>query len=109
MEADGCTCILSLRLVEVEERSVLPDEGIRHHEGVLEALDLGEEVGVAVLAFTQRLEGGDGVVSRVLRSSRRRGVVGGDEGCWVDVYILSRWSWGLVRGCWLWLFPEIYL
>ena len=89
VEADGRACILSLRLVEVEERSVLPDEGIRHHEGVLEALDLGEEVGVAVLAFTQRLEGGDGVVSRVLRSSRRRGEVGGEEGYWPVVDRLS--------------------
>ena len=35
VEADGCTCLLSRRLMEVEERSVLPDEGVRDHEGVL--------------------------------------------------------------------------
>ena len=68
--------------MEVEERSVLPDEGVRDHEGVLEALDLVEESGFGVLAFTLRLEGGDDLASRVLRSSRRRGEVSGEEACW---------------------------
>ena len=109
VEADGCTCLLSRRLMEVEERSVLPDEGVRDHEGVLKALDLGEEGSIGVLAFTLRLEGGDGMVSRVLRSSRRRGVVGGEEAWLVDVDRLIRWSWELVWSCWLWLVPEINL
>ena len=52
MEADGCTCILSLRLVEVEERSVLPDERIRGHERVLEALDLSKEACIWILAIS---------------------------------------------------------
>ena len=107
VEADGCTCLLSRRLMEVEERSVLPDEGVRDHEGVLKALDLGEEGSVGVLAFTLRLEGGDGMVSRVLRSSRRRGEVGGEEAWLVDVDRLIRWSWELVWSCWLGLVPEI--
>ena len=90
VKADGCTCILSLRLVKIEERSVISDEGIRRHEGILKALDLVEERGVVVLAFTLRLEGGDDTVSRVLRSSRRSSEVGGDEALLVDVCTLSR-------------------
>ena len=49
VEADGSACLLSLDLVEVDERSVLPDEGVRDHEGILEALDLGEEGSVVLL------------------------------------------------------------
>jgi hypothetical protein len=109
VEADGSACLLSLCLVEVEERSVLPDEGVRDHEGVLEALNLGEEGSVRVLTFTLRLKGGDGLVSRVLGSSRRRGEVGGEEAWLVDVDSLCRWSCWLVRSCWLRLVPKINL
>jgi hypothetical protein len=49
------------------------------------------------------------MVSRILRSSRRRGEVGGEEAWLVDVYTLSRWSWRLVWSCWLGLVPKIYL
>jgi hypothetical protein len=109
VEADGSGCLLSRRLMEVEERSVLPDEGVRDHEGILEALDLSEEVCVWVLAISLSLELGDGMVSRVLRSSRRRGEVGRKEAWLVDVYSLSLLSWELVRSCWLRLVPEINL
>jgi hypothetical protein len=95
--------------MEVEERSILPDEGVRDHEGVLEALDLSEEVCVRVLAISLRLEGGDGMVSRVLRSSRRRGEVGGEEAWLVDEDTLCRWSCWLVWSNWLGLVPKIYL
>ena len=93
--------------MEVEERSVLPDEGVLDHEGILEALDLVEEGSFGDLVFTLRLEGGDDLVSRVLRSSRRRGEVGGEEAWWSVVDRLSRWSWELVWSCWLLLVPEI--
>ena len=63
VEANGHASLLSRRLMEVEERSVLPDEGVRDHEGVLEALDLSEEVSARVLAISLSLEGGDGMVS----------------------------------------------
>lgn len=46
LEADGHACLLSLFLVELEERTILIDEGVRDHEVVLEALDLSEEVSV---------------------------------------------------------------
>jgi hypothetical protein len=109
VEADGNACLLSCGLMEVEERSILPDEGVRDHEGVLEALDLGEEVRVRVLAISLSLEGGDGMVSRVLRSSRRRGEVCRDEAWLVDVDTLCLLSWELVWSCWLGLVPEINL
>ena len=60
VEADGSACLLSLCLMIVEERSVLSDEGVRDHEGLLEALHLGEEDSARVLTFTLLLEGGDG-------------------------------------------------
>jgi hypothetical protein len=109
VEADGNTCLLSRHLMEVEERSVLLDEGVRDHEGVLEALDLSEEVSVRNLTISLSLEGGNGMVPRILRSSRRRGEVGGEETWLIDVYTLSRWSCRFVWSCWLGLVPEINL
>ena len=107
MEADGGGCILSLLLVIVKERSVLTDEGIRDHERVIEALDLGEERSMWVLSFIVFLKGSDGRTSRLLRSFRRRCEVGGEEGCWPGSALLSRRSWGLVWSCWLGLVKEI--
>ena len=92
MEADSGGCILSLLLVIVEEWSVLSDEGIRDHERVIEALDLGEERSMWVLSFIVFLKGSDGRTSRLLRSFRRRREVGGEEGCWSVEALLCRWS-----------------
>jgi hypothetical protein len=105
VEANGHACLLSRHLMEVEEWSVLPDERVRDHESVLEALDLSEEICVRNLSISLSLEGSNGMVSRVLRSPRRRGEVGGEEAWLVDVYSLSRWSWELFRSYWLWLVP----